>query len=172
MGRLEVREAVAAYFAEAALPFVGKVFPARPTIMEEQAYQENMFSETVSSTNGSSATLVVNIPSDNRKRIADTGRGAVNDMWIHKVHMEVFFASVGGEGVAAQNDYDSVIDEMVALIRANAVLNAPATIWSAGEYDAGIQHEHAAPFTDADGLTIFILGVVNFDAYEQVVGPV
>jgi hypothetical protein len=171
MGRLEVREAVAAYFAEAELPFVGKVFPARPTIMEEDAYQTSMLGEAVMSANGSSAVLVVNITDDTRQRRALAGRGAVNDSWLHKMHMEVFFGSTGGEAEIAQKDYDTIVDGMVNLIRANATLNS-TQIWSAGEYDIGIEHKQGAPFTGADGLTICIIGDVLFDAYEWIAGPV
>jgi hypothetical protein len=114
----------------------------------------------------------VNIPTDDRKRRADTGRGAVNDTWIHKIAVEVFFASTGGAAVPAQEDYDAIIDDMVELVRASATLGAPGTIWSAGEYEHGIAHQQSAPFTDADGLTVFISGAVSFDAYEWVAGSV
>lgn len=172
MGRLTVREAIANYFATAELTFVGKVHPARPEIMDEADYESSMFNEAVPSANGSSAVLVVNIPSDDRKRRADTGRGAVNDSNVHKIVMEVFFASLDGDAVEAQKDYDTVIDGMVDLIRADATMNAPGTVWSAGEYEAGVQHEQGEPFTGADGLTVFILGSVRFDAWEWLAGNV
>jgi len=173
MSRVEVRKAVAEYFANAGLPHVGQVYSARPEIIQEDAYESNRFAEAAPSANGSSAVLVVNIPSDQRTRRADTGRGAVNDSEIHKIVMEVFFASTGGEAVVAQDDYDEVVDEMIKLVRANATLNAPVgVIWSAGEYDVGVQHQQSAPFTDADGLTVFIAGAVSFDAWEWLSGPV
>jgi hypothetical protein len=148
------------------------VHSARPEITNEQDYETNRLAEAVPSVNGSSAVLVVNIPSDDRKRRADTGRGAVNDSVIHKIVMEVFFASTGGDSVAAQNDYDVIVDGMVALIRANAVMGAPSVIWSAGEYEAGVQHQQTAPFNDAEGMAVFISGAVSFDAYEWVAGNV
>ncbi len=170
MGRLEVRTAVAAFFAEADLQFVGKVFPARPEIVPEDAYETNRLGEAVPSVAGSSAVLVVNIPSDVRTRRADTGRGAVNDTYIHAVAMEVFFASTKGEAIPAQQDYDTVIDGMITLIRSNATMNTVSTIWSAGEYEHGVQHEQKAPMTGADGMTVLISGVVKFEAYEWIAG--
>jgi hypothetical protein len=172
MGRAAVRTAVAEYFANADIQFVGKVYAARPEIVEETAYETNRLNEAVPSTNGSSTILVVNIPTDDRKRRADTGRGAVNDTWIHKIAIEVFFASTGGAAVPAQEDYDSIIDNMIELVRASGTLGAPGVIWSAGEYEHGIGHKQSAPFTDADGLTVFITGEVSFDAYEWVAGNV
>lgn len=172
MSRSDIRTAVTDYFLEADMQFVGKVYSARPEIVNEQDYETNRLAEAVPSVNGSSAVLVTNIPSDNRQRRADTGRGAVNDSHIYKVVMEVFFASTGGVAVEAQADYDVVVDQMVKLIRANATLNAPATVWSAGEYETGIQHQQGEPFTDADGLTVFISGAVSFDAWEWIAGPV
>jgi hypothetical protein len=173
MGRAAIRTAVTDYFAEANLELVGKVHSARPTIIDEQSYETNMLNEAVaSSATGGSAVLVTNIPSDNRRRRADTGRGAVNDSHIFKVVMEVFFASVGGDALAAQADYDTIIDQMVTLVRANATMNAPSAIWSAGEYETGVDHQQSEPFTDSDGLTIFISGAVSFDAWEWIAGPV
>lgn len=172
MGRQAVRTSVAEYFANANLRFVGTVFPARPEITNEQDYETNRLKEAVPSENGSSAVLVVNIPTDDRQRKADTGRGAVNDTWIHKIAMEVFFASTGGAAVKAQEDYDAIVDSMADLVRANAVLGAPGTVWSAGEYEHGIQHKQGAPFTDEDGMTIFISGEVAFEAWEWLSGPV
>ena len=172
MSRQAVRAAIGEYFAEANIPHVGKVFEARPEIVNEQDYETNRLEEAVSTVAGSSAVLVVNIPSDNRRRRADTGRGAVNDSHVYKIVIEIFFASAGGVAVTAQTDYDAIVSAMFDLIRANATLNAPSTIWSAGEYEVGIEHVQSAPFNDADGLVVFISGEVSFDAWEWISGPV
>jgi hypothetical protein len=173
MGRLEVREAVKEYFAKANLQYVGTVHSARPEILQEQDYENSpIWGQIQLSENGSSAVLIVDIPSDTRQRRADTGRGAVNDTLICKVVIEVFLASLGGGAVAAQNDYDTVIDQMVDLIRADATLDAQGTIWSAGEYEAGIAHQQSEPFTDVDGLNVNIFGTVQFDAWQWISGPV
>ena len=172
MGRLAVREAVAAYFANAGLNYVGKVHEARPEVIQEQDYESSLFSEAVASSSGSSAVLVVNIPTDNRVRRADTGRGAVNDSHIYKVAMEIYFANTSGVAEQAQKDYDSIVDAMTNLVRADATLDNPEVIWSAGEYEIGIEHEQGMPFTDADGLTVFIYGVVSFDTYQWIAGNV
>jgi len=177
MGRLEVRAAVTAYFQNAAnpnnstipgyIPYVGTVYPARPLIVEETAYEETMNGLLVAaSPTGGGAVLVVNIPTDARARKALTGRGAVNDLWDHHIALEVWYSNVGGEGITAQQDYDSIIDQIIYDIRADPTLGAPLVIWSAGEYEPNITHEQSLPKTSGDGLTIFINGVVRFDAQE------
>lgn len=171
MGRAAVREAVAEFFSETGLPYVGLVHKARPEIITEVDYERNRMGEAVQSENGSSAVLVVGIPSDVRRRRADTGRGAVNDAWIHDVAVEVFFASSSGNGVKAQEDYDAVVDGIVEAVRSNATMNSTA-VWSAGEYEQGVEHQQAEPYTDADGMTVFIFGAVKFQAWEWVAGPV
>ena len=167
-----MRAAVTEYFETADLEFVGKVFRARPEILPEDAYEKNMFNEAVQSADGSSAVLVVNLPDDMRQRKADTGRGAVNDQQTFKIALEVYFACSSGEALAAQEDYDTVIDGITNLIRANANLGNPSAVWSAGEYENGIKHEQAQPYTDDDGVTVFILGTVEFDAMQWIAGPV
>lgn len=172
MSRVAMRRAIGEYLRENKIPHTGTVYNARPEIMPENAYESNIFGELAATANGSSAVLVVSLPSDIRRRVADTGRGAVNDQHIYTAVVEVYFASTGGEGVKAQEDYDEIVDEIIKLIRANATLNAPATVWSAGEYEKGIEHHQSEPYTGADGMTILVYGVVKFDAYEWIAGQV
>lgn len=182
MSRQAARAGIAAYFTNAAgasdLPYVGTIYPARPVVMEEAAYTQTMLGQAVAQTpSGSSAVLVVNLPSDRRQRRADTGRGAVNDTQIYDVALEVFFASSGGtnnqaqdNGINAQQDYDGIIDSLESLIRADATMGGAA--WSAGEYTAGIEHVQNEPYTTSDGMTIFIVGVVRFEFWTWVAGGV
>lgn len=171
MGRQTVRTAVAAYLTNAGLQYVGTVYPARPVIVTEDAYEQTLLGEAIAQTlGGSSAVLVVNIPSDERLRRADTGRGAVNDTRIHNVALEVWFASVAGNGIQAQQDYDGIVDQIFTLIRADATLGG--LVWSSGEYTAGIRHEQAMPYTDADGAIVQIPGVIRWEVYEWAVGDV
>ena len=164
MGRAAVRSAVAAYFSNATIPFVGTVYSARNYINEQD------YANYTANVNGSGAVLVVNVTEDDRERRADTGRGAVNDTDIHHVAVEVFFASTVGDPIAAQGDYDTLIDSLFELIRADANLGDPTVVWSAGEYAPWIKHHQTAPYTDADGMTVFINGAVLFDAWEFIAG--
>jgi hypothetical protein len=169
MGRVAVRSAVAAYLTNAGLQYVGTVYPARPVILTEDAYEQTLLGEAIAQTlGGSSAVLVVNIPSDERMRRADTGRGAVNDTRIHQVALELWFASVAGSGIQAQQDYDGIVDSIVTLIRQDATLGGQA--WSSGEYTAGIRHEQAMPYTDADATIVQIPGVIRWEVWEWDVG--
>lgn len=179
MGRVEVREAIAGAIAGAAIPNVGTVFPGRPEILQEQDYEvpnpqyaASRFAEAAQTENGSSAVLVVNLPEDRRQRRALSGRGAVNDTRIHQSVLEVWFASTGGEAIQAQVDYDGIIDSIVKLVRDNPTLSAPKVVWSSGEYQSGVEHSQAMPYTDADGLTVLISGIVRWEVWEWLAGPV
>ncbi len=178
MGRQAVRAAIASALTNAGINYVGTVYRARPVVMEEADYVQTMSGQAIDlSANGSSAVLVVNLPGrDKRMRRADTGRGAVNDTNIHPVVLEIFFASTPGSylpddaGLGAQDDYDAIVDALVTFVRANPTMSAPQTVWSAGEYTAGVTHDQEQPYTSEDGLTILINGHVNFEAYEWVAG--
>jgi len=171
MGRAEVRQAVTDYLQSAGLPYVGTIYPARPVIADETAYALTMSGEAIqASANGSAALLVTNIPSDVRQRRADVGRGAVDDTEIHDIALEVFFASTGGSSVNAQQDYDTVIDSIITAIRANATPGGADVVWSAGEFEYGVQHEQDQPTTSEDGMTVVIWGVVRFQAWEWIAG--
>lgn len=176
MGRQAVRAAVASVLTTAKITYVGTVYPARPVILDEQDYVQTMNGQAVAqSPNGSSAVLVVNLPgTDKRMRRTFTGRTHVDDTNIHPIAIEVFFASTPSStqtqdaGIGAQEDYDGIVDAIVTLVRNNPTMSAPTTVWSAGEYTAGVTHDQGQPYTDDDGLTIFINGVVKFEAWEWV----
>jgi len=170
MGQGAVRAAVQSALQNAALPYVGTIFPTRSYINEED-YEINAAQFYTQSINQSGCVVVVNLPGPDRRNLfALTGRQSVNDFNIHPVVLELFFASRFGDPVLAQNDYDTVVDAIVPFIRNNPTLSAPNTIWSAGEYQAGVQHEQSSPFTLEDGMTVFINGIIRFEAWEQIIG--
>lgn len=171
MGRTAIRYAIAAQMEGLGVPYLGTVFPARPVIMQEEAYTETMSGMAVEQSEaGSGCVLVVNIPNDHRSRTTLTGRGHVDDFNIHKIVLELFFACTSGEGVAAQDDYDSIVDALIIAIRANPTPGGSSVVWSAGEFRAGVDHAQSAAFTRDDGLTVFILGTIKYDAWEDIAG--
>lgn len=172
MGRVAVRQAVTETITAAAIDYVGTVFPARPVIAEEQDYSQTLSGMAVEqSAYGSSCLVVVNMPGrDKRMRRTLTGRGHVDDTNIHPIVLELFFASTSGEGIPAQQDYDSIVDALFVTIRNNPVMSAPDTVWSAGEYTAGVTHDQEQPYSSDDGLTILINGVIRFEAWEWIAG--
>lgn len=171
MGRAAVRTAVADYISGLGVSYLGTVFPARPVIADETAYMQTMSGTAIAqSAHGSTCIAVVNIPSDRRQRVADVGRGAVNDTDIHEIALELFFASTGGDAQGAQEDYDTVVDGLVVGIRANATPGGASVVWSAGEFEYGVQHAQEQPTTSEDGLTVVIWGVIRFEAWEFLAG--
>ena len=192
MGRATVRAAVTASLTNAAaagtnsptpVPYLGTVYPARPVIINDQDYYQSAMlgeaSAIIPSENGSAAVAVINIPTDGRFRKSDSGRGHVDDAWIHDIVLELFFASSGPgmpglgspQGVGAQQDYDAIVDAITIWVRANATMGQPTTVvWSAGEYAAGVKHTQSAAFTADESDTIFILGALRFEAWEWISG--
>ena len=163
-----MRAAVAAYLESGSLPFVGTVYPAR-TYINEEDYEETMNGVAVAaSSSGSNAVLVVNMPDSDDQRRADVGRNAVMDTDVHQIWLEVFFACVGGDPVAAQNDHDTICDAIKTHIRADATLGGQ--VWSAGEFRAGVKISQKAPYTDADGTVVFIPTTVRFEVWEWISG--
>lgn len=171
MGQASVRAAVTNTIQGANIPLVGLVYPSRPIVLDEDSFEMNAADVVTLSPGGSGCVVVVNLVGpDKRYRIADTGRNAQYDILVHPIVLELFFASTGGDAIVAQNDYDTIVDALVEEIRTSPTMSAPATVWSAGEYSAGVTHIPSAPFTAADGLTVNIKGQVNFEAWEQIVG--
>ena len=179
MSRAAVREAIATYLNNAQIPGVGMVYPARPIILSEQDYEARMLNgaqQLVSTVNGSGCVLVVNLVADQRDRLTDTGFGQVNDMNKRSVSVELWFACNGDpeNGAAAQEDYDAIVDGLLVAIRADPMLGTgnqpPASIWQAGAYPPYITHEQGEPYTTNEGLTVFIAGVLRFEAWSQDVG--
>lgn len=170
MGQAAVRSAIQSALEAQSFPLVGTVYAARAYIGEED-YEMNASQAYVENLNGSGCVLVVNLPGpDKRERMTLTGRGAVDDTNVHRAVLELFFASTGGEPVQAQQDYDSVVDAIVIYIRGNPNLTAPDTVWSSGEYKAGVVHRASAPFTDPDGMTVFIYGTIEWEVWEWIAG--
>ena len=170
MGRAQTRIAIFDTVTNAAIPYVGTVYAARPLVVSEDDYDSTLSGQAVEETvNGSAMVIVVHIESDQRRRVSDTGRAFVNDMEIHTCALELFFASTGGDAVAAQEDYDGIVDALIAMIRGNPTMSAPATVWSAGEYRFGVHHVQETP-VNPDELTTIIIGTIRFECFEQMLG--
>lgn len=171
MGRAAVRTAVQAAITAANITYVGTVYPARPTILQEEDYYQKLNGEAIAASSGGSAcVVVVHLVSDKRERRALVGRNAVNDTNIHQVVLELFFACESGTALRAQADYDSIVDALFVEIRNNPLLSAPTVVWSAGEYQAGVVHDQGEAYSDDEGLTVLINSTVRFEVWEWVAG--
>jgi hypothetical protein len=171
MGRVAIRVAIAEQMEALGVPYLGTVFPARPVIIQEEDYVETMNGMAVAtSDSGSCCVLVVNMPDDDRMRRTDTGRGHVDDTNIHQIVLELFFASTGGDAIAAQLDYDGIVDALIVAIRNNPTPGGASVVWSAAEYKTGVKHRQATPYSPDQGLTILINGTIRYDAWEWIAG--
>lgn len=172
MGQAAVRQAIVDFFnqsiANATLPYTGTVLSTR-TYLDEQYYEQNSTATYTGSQSGGGCVIVVNlIGPDRRNLIALSGRGITYDFNIHTVNLELHYANISGDPVVAQEEYDQVVDAVVELVRQNPTLSAPSTVWSAGEYRAGVVHYATPPYTGADGATVYITGRITFEAWEQI----
>jgi hypothetical protein len=110
----------------------------------------------------------------------DTGRGAVGDLVVHQVLLEIFFACPQGTNgalpagydpaIQAQLDYDEVMQSIFVAIRRNATPGGGQVVWSFGEFTAGLQHQQLLPFTAAQGMAVIIIGQIQVEAWEWVAG--
>jgi hypothetical protein len=166
VGRKLVRQVVTDFIKGAGIPYLGQVYSARTYVVDMADYTYL----TGSSPNGSDAIIMVNIPSDDRHRVAMTGRAYINEPEIHPIALEIFFGCSSGEPVDAQLDYDAVVDALFAAIRGNPLLGS-VQIWSAGEFTAGVKHRQSEAFTDSEATTVMINGVMEFEVWEWFAGP-
>lgn len=165
-----MRSAVQSFFQGLDIPYVGTVFAERAYVHGED-YELTAANQYSVSVDGSGAVLVVNIPHEKRQRRAMTGRGGVNDSCIYDIALEIYLANSAGAPSEAQTNYDSIIDQIILQVRGNPLLGNSIAVWSAGEFDYGVDHTQSEPWTEEDGTTIFITGVVRFQAWEWDAGP-
>lgn len=175
MGRASVRSAIQTYLVNQNLPFVGKIFLARPFLVAEDDYDQQMANWAVSQVTPagdtrSSCVLVIHIPDTQRSRVSLSGRAYVDDTNVHNVVLECLFANQSGDGETTQTDHDTLMDAISLAIRADPLLGMPGTIWSAGEFQQGVHTTQHEPFWSPDGLTEFIIALVRFDTWEWLAG--
>lgn len=152
------------------LPLVGTIYKS-PTYITETDYEFDAVNKYTANINGSGCVIVIDMMGpDKRRSIALSGRQQVYDMNIHPIVLELYFASVSGDPLVAVEDYETIVDALIPFIRHNPTMSAPSTVWSAGEYRAGVTHECTKPFVNENGTTVFIVGTVTFDAWEQLIG--
>jgi len=177
MGRAAIRSAATAYLTAANIPSVGNVFSARPTIIDEEDYEVSISGSMLNyivTENGSGSVLIVNLPNSDRTRETLTGYGGfVDDINKHEIVLELILANTDGDAVAAQDDHDAACDAITTAIRADPTMGTagnPQAIFGTAVFERGVQVEQSMPFSGADGMTVFILGVIRFEAWEWTSG--
>jgi hypothetical protein len=173
MGRAAVRQVLTQYLTDAKIPFVGKVYSARPFIVDEDDYEVSIAAgttELVGNTTGTGAVLICHLPDSNRERVTMTGRKFVDDKTIHDVVLELLFANNGGDAVVAQDDHDTICDAITVALRADPLLGNPQVVWSSGEFRP-IKVEQHEPYCTSESTTVFIPTTLTFQVWEWIAGP-
>lgn len=159
MSRATIRNAVATYFASPACAGLNKVFTAHPKRVEAPWFRYGQPAGTISGSVG-----VVVILAEQEERIGINGATS-GKKWVHyEVQMEVFMHSIHRHSEDAMTDFDTIIDNIKAKLRADRYLNsAPTVVFEAGEkYLDGVYGE---PRVLSDGSTE-IWGAIRFEVSE------
>lgn len=160
MGRASVRTAIAAWFAPPNVTMLNTVYASRPKNLPATDFK-------LALNNGSGAVMVIHLPDDSEVRTAVGGATSGEKFNTHHVALEVMFQSVKVDGVAAQEDHDTLMDAIIARIRQDRTLGTGGTpIWQAGEGTAGIKVQLAEP--DVGKQNVIINAVIHLDALEYV----
>lgn len=160
MGRATVRAAIAAWLTPASIAGLTTVYPSRPKQIPAQDFG-------LGTGGGSGAVLVVHLAADDETRIAVGGPTSGKKTVTHKAALEVLFQSVKPDAVAAMADHDTLIDNLMARIRADRTFGTAGNpIWQAGEGPEGIRLELTEPVLGAQN--VIVNAVARFDVVEQI----
>ena len=158
MSRATVRSAVANYFAPPAVAGLNKVFTSTPKRIEGTWFRYGQPAGTKSGAVG-----VVFIRSEAEDRIAIGGEHSGKKMVRYVVELQVYMHSLQPHSEDAMADFDTVIDNVKAYLRADRRLNDYPIIFEAGE--AYLDGEYGEPRVVLDGATE-IWGAVRFEVSE------
>jgi hypothetical protein len=168
MGRLFVRQAVAIWFAPPSVLGLYTVYRAEP----KQVPGTDFFAGAPAGT-PSGAVAYPYVESQNEHRIAIGGPHSGWKQGDYDVALIVRFVSNQGTGEAAQDDHDSLMDAIVARLRADRQLgttNAQTPyIFQAGEGDAvgGADVHVLSDLPKQNGQQVVIWSAVRFRCVEM-----
>jgi hypothetical protein len=160
MGRATVRQAVAAYFAPPACGLLNRVFTAQPKRIEGSWFRYGQPAGTQSGAVG-----VVQIVREDEERIAIGGEH-YGQKWVHyEVELQLFLHSIRTHSEDAMGDFDTLVDNVKAQLRADRRLNDYPVVFEAGE--RLLAGEYGEPRVLSDGSTE-IWGAIRFEVSEVV----
>lgn len=158
MSRATVRSAVMNYFEPPAVAGLNKLFSALPKRIEGTWFRYGQPAGTLSGCVG-----VVHIVTESEERIAIGGEHS-GKKWVHyTVELQVYQHSLERHAEDAMANFDTVIDNIKAHLRADRRLDDYPVIFEAGE--KYLDGEYGEPKVLADGSTE-IWGAVRFEVSE------
>lgn len=173
LGRKQLRQTVADWFAPPTIPGLALVLPAMPKLMQgQQLWQPEV--------QGSGAGAYVTLARDSQRRIAIGGATSgvklrtyqASLMIVHKT--DTTGTDTGGvdPGVLAMDAYDDLIDAVIARLLADRTLGG--TTWQVGEGDRLFGEDIVIgtpdPRQSAEAGTVWIFGGVTFTVIDALVG--
>ncbi len=160
MSRATVRAAIANYLAPPAVAGLNKVFTATPKRVEGTWFRYGQPAGTQSG-----AVAVINLTSDREERIALGGEHS-GKKWIHyEISLDIYSHSVHRHSEDAMADFDTVIENIKARLRADRRLGNDTVIFESGE--RYLDGEYGEPRVLNDGATE-IWGTIRFEVSEVI----
>lgn len=161
MSRQTVRAAVASYFAAPAVSGLNKVFTSMPKRIEGTWFR---YGQPAGTKTG--AVAFVHLVSENEERRSIGGEHA-GQKWVHyEVELQIYCHSIQAHSEDAMADFDTVIDNVKALLRADRRLDDYPVIFEAGE--KYLDGQYGEPKVLGDGATE-IWGAVRFEVSEFII---
>ena len=158
MSRASVREAVVNYFQPPRAIGLNKVFPSMPKRIEGYWFRYGQPSGVASGAVG-----IVQLVGENEERIAIGGEHSGKKRVRYDVQLELYQHSVQRNAEDAMADFDALVDNVKAALRADRRLGDYPIIFEAGEqYLLG---EYGEPKVLGDGSTE-IWGAIRFEVSE------
>lgn len=158
MSRATVRAAIRDYFIPPTVPGLNTIYTAAPKRIEGTAFRAGQPAGTESGAVG-----VIHLVDEWEERIAIGGEHS-GKKWVHyTVEMQIFLHSVRRRSEQAMDDFDEVVDNFKAALRADRRLNDWPIVFEAGE--KSLEGEYGEPRVLQDGSTE-IWGAVRFEVSE------
>jgi hypothetical protein len=160
MSRATVRRAVSVYFEPPTVPGLNKVFTSMPKRIEGTWFRYGQPAGTYSG-----AVAIVNIESEQEQRIAIGGEHSGWKRVSYTVALDLYQHSIQRLAEDAMTDFDALVDNVKAALRAERRLEDYPVIFEAGE--KFLDGEYGEPKVLADGSTE-IWGTVRFEVSEVI----
>jgi hypothetical protein len=158
VSRATVRAAVAAWFAPPNVAGLNTLYSAMPKQAMPQAFRVNLAPGTPSG-----AVAVVDIERDDEVRIALGGITSGKKEITYTLALDLFMQSIRLHGEDAMSDFDTLIENVKARLRADRQIGTGGTIFRAGE--TLLQGEYGVPQTVRGG-AVEMWGRVRFECVE------
>lgn len=165
MSRLTVRHAAATYLGGKGLPSVGTIYASPPKLSRGGDAYEGLASGVASG-----SVIYVEVLDSHELREGFGGETSGKKMVTHALRLHLLFRSKARTAQDAMDDHDTLIEALLAALRADRTLGSAtgaAPILQAGEGPSGIKVQSGMPRTQGNGET-WLWSIVDLDVMELI----